>query len=124
MAKTISTQLPEQFRRDPDGSTVFRWDIKETLNDDGEQQYEANEARIYTTPTLENVETGAVESYCSLSEQAKLLHDNNESMIANGVPTAAYESFLGERKKIRDAVKAYFDKTKTAVTDPTLEVSQ
>lgn len=109
MIKAISTEAPEVFHRDPDGSTVFRWDVNTAVDTEGTPVYEAKEARIYNTPTLENVETGAVEAYTSLSEQAALLHDNNESMLTKGVPTVAYETFLTERTKIKAAVKAYFD---------------
>lgn len=119
MTKSISKDTPEIFRRDKDGSTVFRWDIKQVVNDDGETQYEANEARIYVTPTLENVETGAIEAHCSLSSQAALLHDNNESMLAKGIPTIEYEAFLAERTKIKTAVKTYFDSVKV-VAEPVI----
>jgi len=111
MIKSISTEVPEMFRRDSDGSTVFRWNIQQTINDKGNTQYEANECRIYTTPTQENIERGAIEAYCSLSDQAALLHDNNKSLQVSGRQTAEYAAFLSETKKIKSAVQDYFDST-------------
>jgi hypothetical protein len=104
MVKSLSTEAPEIFRRDPDGSTVFRWDVKQT-----EDGYEANECRIHTTPTQENIERGAIEAYCSLSDQAALLHDNNKSLQITGRQTAEYATFLSETKRIKTAVQDYFD---------------
>jgi hypothetical protein len=109
MIKSISTEVPEIFRRDSDGSTVFRWDIQQIINDEGNTQYEANECRICTTPTQENIERGAIEAYCSLSTQAVLLHDNNKSIANNKCQTVKYAAFLAETKKIKQAVQDYFD---------------
>jgi len=111
MIKAISTKTPEVFHRDPDGSTVFRWDIEQTTNDEGEPQYECYECRIYTTPSQENIERGAIEAYCSLSDQAVLLHDNNKSLAITGRYTTEYADFLVETKKIKQAVQDYFDST-------------
>ena len=111
MIKSISTEVPEQFRRDPDGSTVFRWDIQQTVNEEGEPQYECYECRIYTTPTQESIERGAIETYRSLSDQAGLLHDNNKSIANNKSQTVEYAAFLVETKRIKQAVQDYFDST-------------
>ena len=108
MIKSISTELPEQFHRDPDGSTVFRWDIQQIETEDG-PMYESSECRIYTTPTRENIERGAIETYCSLSDQAALLHNNNKSLQITGQQTTEYTTFLAETKRIKGAVQDYFE---------------
>jgi len=110
MIKAISTTQPEQFHRDPDGSTVFRWDIEQIETNDG-PMWQCNECRIYTTPTQANIERGAIEAYCSLSDQAVLLHNNNKSIAINKVQTPEYAVFLAETKKIKTAIQDYFDST-------------
>ncbi len=110
MEKAISTTQPEQFKRDPDGSTVFRWDIEQIETDDG-PMWQCNECRIYTTPTQANIERGAIEAYCSLSAQAVLLHNNNKSIAINKVQTPEYAVFLAETKKIKASIQDYFDST-------------
>ena len=111
MIKAISTETPEIFHRDPDGSTVFRWDIQQTLNDEGETQYECYECRIYTTPTQANIERGAIEAYCSVSDQTVLLHGNNKSLAETKQQTPEYVVFLAETKHIKQVVQDYFDST-------------
>jgi hypothetical protein len=106
MEKAISTTQPEQFKRDPDGSTVFSWDIEQIEG----PMWQCNECRLYTTPTQANIERGAIESHLSVSDQALLLHDNNKSILATGKQTPEYAEFLTEVKKIKRAVRDYFNR--------------
>ena len=107
MEKAIFTQEPEKFKRDPDGSTVFRWDIAPTKIDEVDH-FESKECRIYGTPTQENIEKGALEAQYPQVDQNNLVHDNLKSMIDIGQPTTEYVGFLTERQRIKALVAEYF----------------
>ena len=121
MNKAMYTQEPQQFHRDPDGSTVFRWDIEQVTTEDGDM-WQCNECRIYTTPIQANIEQGAIQAYSALIDQATLLHDNNKSVAATGEQSAEYLGLLSEISHIRSVVQNYFDSLKPL--DPVLEESK
>lgn len=102
--KATYTHKPQQFQRDNDGTSVFRWDISETVTDDGDTHYECYECRVHVTPTARNIKKTAIEARWPIDIEAKLVNDNMASIVETGQPTDAYRDFLNERQAIKDAV--------------------
>lgn len=102
--KAHYTERPDELKREPDGSTLFRWGIEKVVTDEG-TSYECNEVRIYTTPTSANLTKAVIETLWPPDIEFKLLNDHHSATLGlAGFSTAPYEDFLNARAALRDEV--------------------
>lgn len=109
MEKVQYDYEPQQLKRDPDGSSIFCWDIEKKTSEEGGDIWECYEVRMYVTPTIKSVKEAAITSMWPHNIEFKMINDYNESVISGNGVTDEYQEFLAERKRIKEIVDVFFE---------------
>lgn len=104
------SQEPAPFVREA-LTSVFRWNITEAVNDEGDTIFECFEVRIKATPTPDVVKAAAIRARWSVNEELKIINDYNARNLgvdADDQASEAYAAFIEERNAIKSAVEDVF----------------
>ena len=103
--KSSYNERPQALELMPDGYHLFRFDIEEVINGEN-TQFTCREVQIFGAVTSQKVIEAVIADKWGNGVEQKLINDYNEYTLGIGSESAktAYESFLVERKKIKEYV--------------------
>jgi len=104
--KASYNEQPQALELMPDGYHKFRFEI-EIITNSGQTQYTCHEVDVYGSITSEKIIELVINEKWGNGVEQKFINDYNEYVlgIGNISSKTSYQTFLSERKKLKEYVK-------------------